>query len=73
MNTAFDLLRNPENLRRPRQRIHLQDLLNANRTLMTVYLMKAQLKTLWTAGDAWQWRATWRQWLRHAQESQPPH
>ena len=32
------LLRNPENLRRPEQRIHLQDLLNANRKLMTVYL-----------------------------------
>lgn len=40
------LLRNPENLRRPEQRIHLQDLLNANITLMTVYLMTAQLKTL---------------------------
>lgn len=66
------LLRNPENLRRPEQQIHLQELLNANRTLMTVYLMKAQLKTLWTAGNAWQWRAAWRQWLRHAQESQIP-
>lgn len=66
------LLRNPENLRRPEQQIHLQELLNANRTLMTVYLMKAQLKTLWTAGSAWQWRAAWRQWLRHAQESQIP-
>lgn len=66
------LLRNPENLRRPEQQIHLQELLNANRTLMTVYLMKAQLKTLWTCGSAWQWRTAWRQWLRHAQESQIP-
>lgn len=34
------LLRNLENLRRPEQRIHLQDLLNANRKLMTVYLRR---------------------------------
>ncbi|HFL2886294.1 TPA: transposase [Pseudomonas aeruginosa] len=33
---------------------------------------KAQLKTLWTAGDAWQWRTTWRQWLRLPQETQVP-
>jgi transposase len=39
---------------------------------MTVYLMKAQLKALGVADSAWQWRAAWRQWLRHAQESQIP-
>ncbi|MDH4567079.1 ISL3 family transposase [Pseudomonas sp. BN414] len=66
------LLRNPENLRQPEQQIHLQELLNANQTLMTVYLMKAQLKGLWTAASAWQWRAAWKQWLRNAQESHIP-
>ncbi|MNF86835.1 Transposase [compost metagenome] len=66
------LLRNPENLRQPEQQIHLQELLSANQTLMTVYLMKAQLKGLWNAASAWQWRAAWKQWLRHAQESQIP-
>ncbi len=66
------LLRNPENLRQPEQQIHLQELLSANQTLMTVYLMKAQLKGLWTASGAWPWRAAWKQWLRHAQESQIP-
>lgn len=66
------LLRNPENLRQPEQQIHLQELLSANQSLMTVYLMKAQLKALWTAASAWQWRTAWRQWLRHAQESQIP-
>ncbi|EHF08507.1 hypothetical protein HMPREF1030_05904 [Pseudomonas aeruginosa] len=46
------LLRNPENLCHSEQQIHLQDLLNANRMLMAIYLMKTQLKMLWTAGDA---------------------
>src|SRR5207253_9332205 len=41
------LLRNPENLKKPEQQVHLQDLLAANQSLMTVYLMKAELKTLW--------------------------
>lgn len=66
------LLRNPENLRQPEQQIHLQELLSANQTLMTVYLMKAQLKALWAAASAWPWRAAWKQWLRHARESQIP-
>ncbi|HCP04784.1 MAG TPA: ISL3 family transposase, partial [Pseudomonas sp.] len=38
------LLRNPENLKREDQQVHLQDLLAANQSLMTVYLMKAELK-----------------------------
>ena len=36
------LLRNPENLKKPEQQVHLQDLLAANQSLMTVYLMKAE-------------------------------
>ncbi|WP_223464751.1 transposase [Pseudomonas sp. GL-RE-26] len=52
--------------------VRLQDLLAANQTLMTVYLMKAELKTLWTAATAWGWRMTWKQWLRHAHESEIP-
>lgn len=34
----------PENLKKPEQQVHLQDLLAANQALMTVYLMKAELK-----------------------------
>lgn len=60
------LLRNPENLKKPEQQVHLQDLLEANQSLMTVYLMKAELKTLWTPSTAWGWRSAWKQWLRHA-------
>ncbi|WP_256672549.1 transposase [Pseudomonas sp. C1C7] len=50
----------------------MQDLLQANQSLMTVYLMKAELKTFWTTSTAWVWRSAWKQWLRHAHESEIP-
>jgi hypothetical protein len=39
---------------------------------MAVYVMKEQLKALWTAPTAWAWRCVWTQWLRHARESGIP-
>ena len=66
------LLRNPQNLKTPEQQVRLEDLLAANQALMTVYLMKAELKTLWTPSTAWGWRSAWKQWLRHAHESEIP-
>lgn len=66
------LLRNPENLKGDDQRVHLQDLLAANQSLMTVYLMKAELKALWSPVTAWGWRSAWKQWLRLADESAIP-
>lgn len=66
------LLRNPENLKREDQQVHLQDLLAANQSLMTVYLMKAELKALWSPTTAWGWRSAWKQWLRLANESEVP-
>ncbi len=65
-------MRNPENLKKLEQQVHLQDLLAANQSLMTVYLMKAELKMLWAPSNAWDWRSAWKQWLRHAQESEIP-
>lgn len=47
-------------------------MLGANQSLMTVYVMKEQLKALWNAPTAWAWRRAWKQWLRHAQESAIP-
>ena len=58
------LLSNPGNLRSADQQVHLQDLLAANQSLMTVYLMKAELKALWSPTTAWGWRSAWKQWLR---------
>lgn len=66
------LLRNPENLKREDQQVRLQDLLAANQSLMTVYLMKAELKALWSPATAWGWRSAWKQWLRLAAESAIP-
>lgn len=66
------LLRNPENLKSADQQVHLMDLLAANQSLMTVYLMKAELKTLWSPTTAWGWRSAWKQWLRLAYESAIP-
>ncbi len=66
------LLRNPQNLKSPEQQVRLQDLLAANQALKTVYLMKAELKTLWTPSTAWDWLSAWKQWLHHAYESEIP-
>lgn len=65
------LLRNPARLE-PRQQVHLQEVLQANQSLMTVYIMKDALKSLWTAPDAWEWRRRWKQWLEHARQSEIP-
>ncbi|KRA98953.1 hypothetical protein ASD91_27510 [Pseudomonas sp. Root68] len=63
-------MRNPQNLKTPEQQVRLEDLLAANQALMTVYVMKTELKTLWTPSTTWGWRSAWKQWLRHAQESE---
>ena len=63
------LLRNPENLKSDAQRIGLGELLAANQTLTTVYVMKAGLKALWSARTGWEWRRAWKDWLAQAEES----
>ncbi len=57
------LLRNRANLKTPAQQIRLDEVLAANQSLMTVYVMKAQLNALWSAPTAWAWRAAWTQWM----------
>ncbi len=66
------LLRNRANLKSPGQQIRLDEVLAANQSLMTVYVMKEQLKALWRAPTAWAWRAAWRQWMAHARQSAIP-
>lgn len=63
------LLRNRENVPEEQQP-KLDELLAANQSLMTVYVMKASLKELWQAESAWQWRKSWRSWLRMARSSE---
>ena len=63
------LLANKENLATPDQRIRLKELLAANRALMTVYLLRDDLKRLWSyTREGWARRA-WNDWLARAQES----
>lgn len=66
------LLRNPDDIKAPSQQLQLKEVLEANTTLMTVYVMKAQLKELWNAPTARVWRMAWKQWHRHAAESGIP-
>ena len=66
------LLANKENLEKPSQRVRLKELLDANQALMTVYLLKDDLKRLWSyTREGWARRA-WNDWLARAQESRIP-
>lgn len=62
------LLRNSDNIPADQQP-KLDELLAANATLMTIYIMKASLKELWFARSAWEWRAAWKTWMSMAHES----
>lgn len=59
------LLRNAHNLSPP-QHIRLQELLATNRTLMKVYVLRDDLKTLWDYRHAGYAEQFWRQWYRRA-------
>lgn len=65
------LLRNPATLAAPEQ-IRLKDVLQANQSLLVTYLMKAQLRELWHAPSAWEWRRRWNAWHAMARESAIP-
>jgi transposase len=47
----------------------LDELLAANASLMTTYVMKASLKELWQTQGGWAWRAAWRNWIAMARDS----
>ena len=66
------VLRNPEHLKTPAQRVRLEELLAANQSLMTCNVLEAQLKALWTASTAWEWRPARRQWMAHARQNRIP-
>jgi len=66
------LARNPENITRPEDKIRLRDLLDANRALFTVYVMKDDLKALWSYKHEGYARRFWRQWYSRAIRSRIP-
>lgn len=60
------LLRNRENVRRPEDRVKLAELLAVNRKLFRVYVLKDDLKHLWSyrsRGAAWRF---WKQWYQRS-------
>lgn len=62
------LLRNRENLK-DQQAVQLQEILEANQPLATVYLLKDALKEIWYAPSVREGWRRWRDWLRHARDS----
>lgn len=54
------------------ERVRLDEVLQANQPLLSVYLMNEQLKSLWRVACPWQWRRLWKEWLVQAHDSQIP-
>jgi transposase len=54
------------------ERVRLDEVLAANQSLLTVYVMSEQLRGLWRATCPWQWRQLWKDWLNQAKDSQIP-
>jgi transposase len=63
------LLRNRENVTRPADQVRLGELLAANQALMTVYVLKDDLKALWRYRHPGYARAFWNGWRRRAMSS----
>lgn len=63
------LLRNRENLSGPEQHVKLDELLAANKALMTVYVLRDDLKRLWRYRHAGYAKRLWESWLARAHES----
>ena len=63
------LLRNHDNITNEDDQVRLRELLVANRSLMTVYLMKDELKELWDYRHAGYANRFWLQWHWRAMHS----
>jgi transposase len=63
------LLRNRQNLMRQQDRIKLYDLLQANKNLMKVYVLKEDLKRLWEYRYTKAAKRFWAGWYRRAMQS----
>lgn len=64
-SSRWILLRNKENVV-PKDQVRLRELLDANRALMTVYVLKDDLKHLWDFHYPGNARRFWEQWYRRA-------
>lgn len=66
------LLRNRSNLKRRQDRIRLNELLRANRRLMTVYVLRDDLKHLWEYRYPGAAERFWKEWYSRALRSRIP-
>lgn len=62
------LLKNRSNLS-PGQQVKLDELMEANEVLATVYVLKEQLKEIWKAATPWLAYKLWKQWWKMARDS----
>ncbi|QTE76612.1 ISL3 family transposase [Shewanella algae] len=62
------LLKNRDNLT-DKQAGYLNELLESNKSLMTVYLLREQLKEMWYCTDEAEATAQWNLWLQQVRES----
>jgi transposase len=60
------LLRNRDSLKTPAQHVQLDELLAANQALMTVYVLRDDLKQLWAYRHRGYARRAWEGWYRRA-------
>jgi transposase len=63
------LLKNPDNIQKKEDRVRLRELLEANRHLMSVYVMKDDLKGLWDYRLPGAAMNFWRSWYARAAHS----
>lgn len=63
------LLRNRDNVTRPEDQVRLRELLAANRALLTVYLLRDDLKALWEYRHPGYAERFWRGWYARAMHS----
>lgn len=70
--TRWLLLRNREHITRPEDRVRLRELLNANKALFLVYVLKDDLKQLWRYRYPAAARRFWEHWYRRAMASRLP-
>jgi transposase len=63
------LLRNRDTIKTDEDRVRLDELLAANQALMTAYVLKDDLKGLWSQRSEKDARAAWDSWFQRALES----
>ncbi|WP_184430788.1 transposase, partial [Roseospira goensis] len=66
------LLRNRETIGREEDHVRLNELLAANQSLMTVYVLRDELKGLWRLSSPEAARTAWNDWARKARDSAIP-